>query len=101
MALPDPPPGSAFALDHTHARTPTTLASTHRPRTAPPTAAESPSSKKELESLFVKELKRRGLDSIDDVPGWQPKDDEGVCVFHTQQPGNDGMSSRAARALNR
>lgn len=32
-----------------------------------------------LESLFSEELKRRGLDSLDDVGGWSPAD-EGACA---------------------
>lgn len=30
---------------------------------------------KDLETMFTKELKRRGLDSIDDLGGWTPADE--------------------------
>jgi hypothetical protein len=35
---------------------------------------------KELESMFSKELKRRGLDSLDDVGSWQPKEEGAHAV---------------------
>jgi hypothetical protein len=41
---------------------------------------------KDLETMFTKELKRRGLDSIDDVGGWTPADEgKQACSMLTGQ----------------